>query len=218
MIQAAIFDMDGLMFDTERLSSFYWQQAAAEQGFVLADGMTNRIRGRNEEGIRQVLRELFGPGLDFPRALAAQRAKMARVDEDGLLRAKPGLHELLDWLRANGIPRAVASSSRRVSVEGHLRTAGLLEAFDAVITGDDVTRSKPDPEIFWKAAAAMDAPPERTLVLEDSPNGVRAGAAGGFVTVMVPDLDPPTPELATLFAAAAKDLHEVLAMLREGKL
>lgn len=218
MIKAAIFDMDGLMFDTERLSIAYWKEALAEQGFVMTDEMAGRIRGRNEEGIEQVLCGLFGPGLDYPAAQAAQRARMTRVDGAGLLRAKPGLHELLGWLREKGIPRAVASSSRRVSVEGHLRTAGLMETFDAVITGDDVTRSKPDPEIFLKAAAALGAVPEHTLVLEDSPNGVRAGAAGGFVTVMVPDMDPSTPELAALYAAEAGDLHEVRRLLEAGRL
>lgn len=218
MIRAVIFDMDGLMFDTERPSIAYWQEALAEQGFVMTDGMASRIRGRNEEGIEQVLCGLFGPGLNYPRAQAAQRARMARLDGAGLLRAKPGLYELLGWLGQKGIPRAVASSSRRVSVEGHLRTAGVLDAFDAVVTGDDVTRSKPDPEIFLKAAAALGALPGHTLVLEDSPNGVRAGAAGGFMTVMVPDMDPPTPELAALYTAEAGSLHEVLAMLQAGRL
>lgn len=218
MIQAVIFDMDGLMFDTERLSITYWKEALAEQGLVMTDEQAARIRGRNEEGIRQVCEALYGPTLDYPRAQAAQRARMDRVDREGLLRTKPGLPQLLDWLREHNIPRAVASSSRRFSVEGHLRTAGILRAFNAVITGDQVEHSKPDPEIFEKAAAALGADPSRCLVLEDSPNGVRAGAAGGFVTVMVPDLDPPTPELAALYTACVKDLYQVLALLQEGKL
>lgn len=218
MIEAVIFDMDGLMFDTERLSIVYWKEALAEQGFVMTDAQASRIRGRNEEAIRQVEEEMYGPELDYSRALAAQRARMDRVDAAGLLRVKPGLPQLLDWLKEQNIPRAVASSSRRASVEGHLRTAGILHTFSAVVTGDQVTRSKPDPEIFLKAAAALGAPPARCLVLEDSPNGVRAGAAGGFVTVMVPDMDPPTPELAALYTACAKDLCEVLAWLREGRL
>lgn len=218
MIEAVIFDMDGLMFDTERLSIVYWKEALAEQGFVMTDAQASRIRGRNEEAIRQVEEEMYGPELDYSRALAAQRARMDRVDAAGLLRVKPGLPQLLDWLKEQNIPRAVASSSRRASVEGHLRTAGILHTFSAVVTGDQVTRSKPDPEIFLKAAAALGAPPARCLVLEDSPNGVRAGAAGGFVTVMVPDMDPPTPELAALYTACARDLHEVLAWLQEGKL
>lgn len=218
MIQAVIFDMDGLMFDTERLSITYWKEALAEQGFGMTGEQAARIRGRNEEAIRLVAEELYGPALDYPRALAAQQARMDKVDRAGLLRAKPGLPQLLDWLRERGIPRAVASSSRRVIVEGHLRTAGILRAFNAVVTGDQVTRSKPDPEIFEKAAAALGADPSRCLVLEDSPNGVRAGAAGGFVTVMVPDMDPPTPELAALYTACVKDLYQVLALLQEGKL
>lgn len=218
MIEAVIFDMDGLMFDTERLSIVYWKEALAEQGFVMTDAQASQIRGRNEEAIRQVEKQLYGPALDYARALAAQRARMDRVDAAGLLRVKPGLPQLLDWLKEHSIPRAVASSSRRASVEGHLRTAGILHDFNAVVTGDQVSHSKPDPEIFLKAAAALGAHPSRCLVLEDSPNGVRAGAAGGFVTVMVPDMDPPTPELAGLYTACARDLCEVLAWLREGRL
>lgn len=217
MIEAVIFDMDGLMFDTERPSIRFWQEVLAERGFRLTDAMASRIRGGNEAHIRRTLEELFGPDLDFRAAQDAQYERMRRLDE-GALRIKPGLAELLAWLEERRIPRAIASSSLRGMIDGHLAAAGLAGRFDAILSGEMVSRSKPDPEIFLKAAAALGVPPARCLVLEDSPNGVRAGAAGGFVTVMVPDMDPPTPELAARFTAAARDLHEVLGWLRAGRL
>ena len=112
---------------------------------------------------------------------------------------KPGLDELLAWLDANHIPMAVASSSRVHVIEGNLNNWGLTHYFKALVSGQQVKHSKPDPEIFLLAAEKLGTDPAHTLVLEDSYNGVRAGAAGGFVTVMVPDLLPADDEMRGLY-------------------
>ena len=112
----------------------------------------------------------------------------------------------------------VASSSRMASIRHHLDSWGLTHYFKAVISGEQFVSSKPDPEIFYRAAEMLGTAPEHTLVLEDSYNGVRAGARGGFVTVMVPDLAPADDEMRRLYTAECKDLREVKKMLEEGKL
>ena len=131
---------------------------------------------------------------------------------------KPGLDELLAWLDANHIPMAVASSSRVHVIEGNLNNWGLTHYFKALVSGQQVKHSKPDPEIFLTAAKALGTVPAETLVLEDSYNGVRAGATGGFVTVMVPDLAPADDEMRRLYTAECASLHEVRRMLEEGRL
>lgn len=131
---------------------------------------------------------------------------------------KPGLDELLAWLDANHIPMAVASSSRVHVIEGNLNNWGLAHYFKALVSGQQVKHSKPDPEIFLLAAEKLGTDPARTLVLEDSYNGVRAGAAGGFVTVMVPDLLPADDEMRGLYTMECASLNEVLDKLKTGEL
>ena len=128
------------------------------------------------------------------------------------------LDELLAWLDANHIPMAVASSSRIHVIEGNLNNWGLTHYFKALVSGQQVKHSKPDPEIFLLAAEKLGTDPAHTLVLEDSYNGVRAGAAGGFVTVMVPDLLPADDEMRGLYTMECTSLNEVLAKLKTGEL
>ena len=122
---------------------------------------------------------------------------------------KKGLDELLAWLKARGLPAAVASSTYRSLVERNLRTAGVEEYFRKVVTGDQVEHGKPAPDIFLLAARQLGLAPGNCLVLEDSFNGVRAGAAAGCVTVMIPDLSQPTPELLSLCSGCLEDLGQV---------
>lgn len=218
MIRGVIFDMDGLMFDTERISMQVWGQQLAKHGWNFTEELGNRIRGRNDSGIRSALTAAYGPAFAYEPVRNGVRACLAQLlDEEGVP-VKPGLVELLQWLREHQIPCAVASSSQSVTVEHHCKQAGVLEFFDHLVCGDMVQHSKPDPEIFLKAAALLEVLPQECLVLEDSFNGIRAGAAGGFVTVMVPDLDQPSPEICALYTAKANSLLTVRDWLESGKL
>lgn len=213
MIEAVLFDMDGLMFDTERMWSEAWQRAGAALGLPVDLALVNAMRGRNAAGCRRVCLERLGPGLDFAALQNTARAEMARMIDEGGLPKKPGLCELLELLRRRGIPAAVCTSTRRATTESHLDRAGVRLFFAALVCGDEVENGKPAPDIFLRGAALLHAEPRRCLVLEDSPSGVRAGAAAGCKTVMVPDLTPPTDELRALAAAVAGSLFDIPPLL-----
>ena len=217
MIKGVIFDMDGLMFDTERIWATLWEPALATLGLPYKEGLDVAARGSAGDSMRAVLRRFYGPDCN-PDAIMEALHRQADTAFQAPPPKKPGLDELLDWLEAHQIPMVVASSSRKASILHHLDGWQMTRRFKAVISGQQVTASKPDPQIFLLAAQALGTAPAETLVLEDSYNGVRAGAAGGFVTVMVPDLSPATDEMRRLYTAECKDLHEVKRMLEEGKL
>ena len=218
MVHGVIFDMDGLMFDTERLWDTFWAPACRDLGLQPPTDPDFFALGRGLAGadtLRHV--EKYIPGCDAQRLVE----EVWRVGEAALaagVPCKPGLRELLDWLRAQGIPCAVASSSPREMVERNLQNTGVAPYFAAVVCGADVRRSKPDPQIFLLAAEKLGVPIADCLVLEDSHNGIRAGHASGAVTVMVPDLMPVTDEIRTLYTACCHDLGEVLALLKAGRL
>ncbi len=215
MINGVIFDMDGLMFDTEKMWASFWEPALARLGLTYKEGLAEAARGTAGETTREVVRKFYGPDCD---AAAIVDSLHAVADEafEAPVPKKPGIDELLAWLDENHIPMAVASSSRERSIRHHLDNWGMTHYFKAIVSGQHVARSKPDPEIFLLAAKKLGLPPEHCLVLEDSYNGIRAGAAGGFVTVMVPDLMQPDEEMRRLYTAECASLFEVLDKLKKG--
>ena len=217
MIDGVIFDMDGLMFDTERVWATLWEPALATLGLPYKEGLDAAARGSAGDSMRAVLRRFYGPDCDTDAIMDALHAQAEKAFQAPPPK-KPGLDEILTWLDAQHIPMAVASSSRMASIRHHLDGWGLTHYFKVIVSGEQFTSSKPDPEIFLTAAKALGTAPSETLVLEDSYNGVRAGARGGFVTVMVPDLSPADDEMRRLYTAECKDLHEVKQMLETGRL
>ena len=213
MVKGVLFDMDGLMFDTERLGQAGWQQAGKELGFPITEAFVSRIRGRNETDGKAVAAEIFGPSFDFPKARAIRFAYVDRVVRTEGMPLKPGLLRLLDTLKQRGIPTALATSTRRSTAFDYLKIAGVEDFFSAAVCGDVVVHSKPEPEIFLKAAEKLGAEPSACIVLEDSPSGVEAGFRAGCMTVMVPDLTPPDDRLRTMYRACVKTLEEVIPFL-----
>ena len=213
MIDGVIFDMDGLMFDTERVWATLWEPALATLGLSYKEGLDVAARGTAGDTMRAVLRRFYGENCDTDAIIEALHAQAEKAFQAPPPK-KPGLDEILTWLDAQHIPMAVASSSRMHIIQRNLDNWGLTHYFKTLASGQQVTHSKPDPEIFLLAAQQLGVEPARCLVLEDSYNGVRAGAAGGFVTVMVPDLLPADDEMRSLYTAECKSLTEVLERLK----
>ena len=210
MIRAVVLDMDGLMLDTEPLYKASWQQACAELGFALDDAAHARMIGRPNADCERQLVRLFGPG--FP--LEPFRAKwpaLWRASADGRpIPAKPGLSDFLAFVEARALLRAVATSSERDFVEFSLGSAGVAGRFDAVVTGDEIARGKPAPDIYLEAARRLGVDPRDCIALEDSDAGVLAATAAGMRTICIPDSKSPSE-------AAARAATCVLASLDEAR-
>ncbi|WP_198407892.1 HAD family hydrolase [Azoarcus olearius] len=195
MLQAVIFDMDGLLLDSERPIRDAWIEVGREIGVSLDAATYHRVIGRNMTDVHAILGEVFGT--DIYRDAAARVAALldARHAQQGYP-PKAGAAALLGWLEARGVRCGLASSSYRDKVERRLRQAGLLGYFDAIACGDEVTRGKPAPDVYLLAAQRLEAVPTACLAFEDSDNGARAALAAGMEVVLVPDLLEPLPDLA----------------------
>lgn len=210
---AVIFDMDGLLFDTEAL----YQRAisaAAEEIDVDLSAVSRRMIGRPLDQSRLLLTELYGPHFpleQFVDAMFRHFDRLAMTDLD----VKPGVVELLDALDEMQLPRAIATSTAHHRVMAHLRTHQLEGRFDAIVGHGDYAASKPAPDPFLLAARRLGADPCSCLALEDSFNGVRSAHAAGMMAVMVPDLLAPTDEIRALCSFVAKDLHQVCSVILE---
>ena len=218
MIDGVIFDMDGTMFDTERMWATFWEPALAALGLPYREGLAEAARGTAGVTTRNVVRQFYGPDCDAEAIVDSLHRVADEVFFSAPVPKKPGLDALLAWLKARHIPMAVASSSREAMIRHNLDVWGLTQDFTAIVSGQHVAHSKPDPEIFLLTAQKLGVEPSRCLVLEDSYNGVRAGAAGGFVTVMVPDLVPADDEMKQLYTMECASLEEVLEKLKAGEI
>ncbi|HEX2543077.1 MAG TPA: HAD family phosphatase [Caldimonas sp.] len=212
-IDAIVFDMDGLLLDTEVLARRALLLAGAELGLDIPDVLSHAMIGVPADGCRVLLIEHHGESVPADRLFAASARHLEAQIAAGELRVKPGVAEVLDAAEQRGLARAVATSSAREKAWRHLRAAGLDARFDRIVTRDDVARGKPHPDLYLHAAAALGVEPARCLALEDSYNGVRAAHAAGMAVVMVPDLLPATEEMVRLCKAIVPDLHDVALVL-----
>lgn len=210
--QAALFDMDGLLFDSERIGLREMIAAAAEQGIVMEQEPVLQTIGKTIESARQVYTHWY-PALDYNQLRDAFTRRMHDLAQKGEMPLKEGVFELLDALKTRHIPMAVASSSGESTIRVYLDKAGILPYFDALVSGVNVAHSKPAPDIFLAAAEKLGADPARCLVLEDSYNGVKAGRAAGCTVCMVPDVLPYLDELNPYVDHLLCSLTQVIPLL-----
>jgi HAD superfamily hydrolase (TIGR01509 family) len=205
---AVVFDMDGVLFDTEALYQEAILLAATEGGHEVRVEVFKRMIGVPWAQSRLMLLSHFGE--TFP-VDAFQEAWVRHfwVIAETRLKLKPGVVELLDTLDQLRLPRAIATSSTHRTVERHLAAGNLAGRFNAIIGHGDYKNGKPAPDPFLTAAQRLGVAPHLCLALEDSHNGVRSASSAGMMTVMVPDLLEPTDEIRSLCAFVANDLHEV---------
>ena len=193
MKKGAIFDMDGLLFDTERIYQENWAKVIEIRGLTLDPAFPQALCGTSGDLMRQIIRRFY-PSIDADDLIRDCFGRVNRHLETDVPE-KPGVHEILDMLHRAGVRIAVASSSDLPMIEHNLEMTGIRSYFDAVVSGQQVEHGKPAPDIFLLAAERIGLPPQDCYVFEDGINGVRAGLAAGCATIMVPDRFPPTDEL-----------------------
>lgn len=209
---AAVFDMDGLLFDTERLYQEAFTLAAAAGGHEISLDVLYRTVGLSWTATRTLFQSHFGEAFPFDEFQAAWVQQFWEIAEGRSL-LKPGALELLEILDQCGLPCAIATSSSRRTVERHLGAHNLAGRFQAVVAHGDYEKGKPEPDPYLMAARQLGVAPKFCLALEDSLNGARSASSAGMMTIMVPDLLQPTDEIRQLCALVATDLHEVCRLI-----
>lgn len=212
-IQAAIFDMDGLMFDTERLFlRAFREEITMKTGERFPEDKLMRLIGLNKASAQVLFAQMF-PEESYDECISIELKWVEAFIQAHGLPVKPGLFPLLEHLCACGIPIAVASSSQSPLVKRFMVQAGVMPYLKAVIGGDMVRCGKPDPEIFLRAAASLGVAPQDCVVFEDSKNGLLAAHAGGFPCVVVPDLKDPTVECPGLCWKKLENLAQAIPLI-----
>ena len=214
-VQAVIFDMDGIIFDSERLVIECWEVVAAKHNIPDIVEICMRVQGNNREETGKRFREKYGTDFPYEAYKKEVTALFRERYGEGRLPLKPGVVKILEELKRNNIPLALASSTRSDIVKLEMEEANLLPYFDAVLGGDMVPRSKPEPDIFLAAAAALEADPTCCYVLEDSHNGIRAAYRAGMHPIMVPDMQLATEEIRGIAEAVVENLLAALEYLQE---
>ena len=216
MIKAVLFDMDGTIFDTEAIYRRAWIRAAKDVGFnVDMDRFFELVCGLNMADMTALVHHVYGEDAPFEELRARRRFYLEEELAAGILPFKSGAPDILYSLKEQGIRIALVTSSGRPLVDRYLKMSGLENVFDVIMTGETVVHGKPHPEIFLNAAAKLGIDPSHCMVVEDSPNGIRAGHAAGMYTVMVPDLHPCTEELQSLLWHCCNTLSDLLPLIEK---
>lgn len=213
-IRGVLFDMDGLVLDSERLYNRFWMEAARDMGYPMTQEQALGMRSLNRDAGQAKLIEYFGPGISY-QATRQHRIELmdAYVAEHGI-GLKPGVRELLSFLKEQEILCAITSSSPMAVIQRHLASHDLLAFYDKLCTVYDVPKGKPAPDIYLHGAASLGLQPEECLALEDSPTGILAAYRAGCLPVMVPDLDQPDAETEAILFAKADSLADVIDLLK----
>ena len=212
-MKAIVFDMDGVLFDTEMVCLEGWKQVAENNNLPNMEQVFTRCIGLNNNDCQAVLRDAYGEDFDYGTFRKQASVEFWNYIETKGLPEKPFMHELLEWLKASDYKVGLASSTRRESVLNCLKNAGILEYFEVIISGDMVEHSKPEPDIYLLACAELGVEPGEAYAIEDSFNGIRSAYDAGMKPIMVPDMLAPDEEMREKSVVILKDLGEVLRFL-----
>ena len=209
-----LFDMDGVVLDTEKLYARFWAEAAHALGYPMTYEQALGMRSLNSAAGQAKLESYFGPGVSRA-VMRDKRVELmdAYVAEFGV-EAKPGIHELLEALKEKGIRVAIATSSPKDRATAYLQSLGLLEKFDCICSGHDVKHGKPEPDIYLHAAACIGIPGENCLAIEDSMAGIESAFRAGCMPVLVPDLDGSDEQMRKMLFAEADSLLELIELTK----
>ena len=212
--QAVVFDMDGVIFDTERLVIEFWKEVAKKHNIPNVEHTCIQCLGTNRVRTREIFLENYGA--DFPfDPYRAEVTELFNTHYKGVpLPTKPGVRELLSYLQEQDIKVGLASSTAQHLVRDEIGTAGLLPYFQTLVCGDIVEHSKPAPDIFLKACEILNADPTKSIAIEDSFNGIRSAHCAGMTPIMVPDQVQPTDEIRALAFHVMPSLLDVLNWLK----
>lgn len=213
MYSAVIFDLDGLILDTETIAHASWKRAMADYDYVLEDEDYQKFIGLTVPDIKVVLRNVFGADFPLPEIFElTYQYYDEHINERGIP-VKPGVSEMLVFLDKVKLPRAVATSSDTNFAMRKLTISNLVGRFDALVCGDDVKNGKPAPDIFLEAANKLGVSAKECLVFEDSDNGVRAAHSAGMATIIIPDLKQPSQQIAEMAHRVFPSFYEVIPFL-----
>ena len=214
-IRGILFDMDGLVLDSESLYTRFWREAAQALGYTMTVEQSLGMRSLGKKLGQPYLESLYGPGIDYT-TLRNKRIELMEVyvDQHGIA-PKAGIYELLDYMEANGIAAAITSSSPMESIQRHLAAVNLLHRFQKFCSGHNIPNGKPAPDIYLLGAKELGLKPEECLALEDSPTGVLSAYRAGCLPVMIPDLDQPGEETQKILFAKADSLENVIDILKQ---
>lgn len=207
--------MDGVILDTEQLYTRFWREASAFYGFpmTLPQALGMRSLGP-EDGKARILR-YFGPEADYTAIRAKRIELMAKfIEREGVI-PKPGVRELMAYLKKKGIKTAIATSSPAERARKHLASVGFDVLFDEICSGHEVPNPKPAPDLYIHAAQKLGLAPEECLAVEDSPTGLRSAHDAMCHAVMIPDMDQPDGQTLSLLFALGESLHDIIGILEE---
>ena len=211
-MQAVIFDMDGTLIDTERVSQAAWRRAAQDFRIEIPERILHAFVGCSIPNAMNMIDDEFDDPA-FTERLFNRRHEIFDATWEDELELKPGAAEAVAAVRERGLAVALATSSVRDRAITSMERLGLMELFDAAVFDEDIEHHKPAPDVYLVAADHLDIEPAQCVAVEDSFNGVRSGAAAGMRTIMVPDYNEPTPEIRALCAEVLTTLHELPAAL-----